>query len=597
MAEIEGIAIDLTLPDEGVALAEVQVDATGVDAAVDVQAAMHAVARAQRASRIELLQRHGLSLQNHVLHDNGPLSADLLGALRIAMLSGAELRELSPDVDPRRNVISEESERLACEALRAILGGLDESVVGVGQQHVVEHCLRAVDEIESGLGRRAGSASRKRSQAEIVDEAVEEERRCLVRDLARVRHQQRALAKEEQRLQTKLLQFPSHPSSSTAMSASTCANDSSDAADKLLQVPWEVAAGSTDELLRELGLEKRYGKVFQQEGLLHAQQLLGLGLATEPSMPQALQRLGVASEDAEAIAKLVASPRPCGTSGGAWNERFLSAVRPAHDAHMGCENMGPLLYSLCRFIKPRNVLEVGAGYTSLWLLQALADNEEEMRRCRQSIQADGYLVSGSEWLLPWVSGQQSSREETKPDLGTERDEVNCEELPAVLHCVDDLSHEATTAHTVRAIAAHLGTGCYFKLHEVDAFEFAGQWQKLNGGKQVQLDLLWLDFGAGVSGRLDEFLEAWWPRLRPGGFLLIHSTLTNTLTRHWLEGMRTRSKRARDVEVEPSGDPCCGDDIETLSLLEPHKWYQNSVSLFQRRPCVPKWGEPVHTTFP
>ena len=29
-----------------------------------------------------------------------------------------------------------------------------------------------------------------------------------------------------------------------------------------------------------------------------------------------------------------------------------------------------MLYALVKFIKPGRVLEVGAGYTSLWLLQA-----------------------------------------------------------------------------------------------------------------------------------------------------------------------------------------------------------------------------------
>jgi hypothetical protein len=34
-------------------------------------------------------------------------------------------------------------------------------------------------------------------------------------------------------------------------------------------------------------------------------------------------------------------------------------------------------YSLVRFHKPRRVLEVGAGYTTLFILQALRDNEAE----------------------------------------------------------------------------------------------------------------------------------------------------------------------------------------------------------------------------
>ena len=50
--------------------------------------------------------------------------------------------------------------------------------------------------------------------------------------------------------------------------------------------------------------------------------------------------------------------------------------------HMGAENLGPLLYTLVRFIKPQSVLEVGAGYTTLFLLQALRS------------------VSKPEWLTP-----------------------------------------------------------------------------------------------------------------------------------------------------------------------------------------------------
>eukprot|EP01044_Picomonas_judraskeda_P003484 COSAG03_NODE_287_length_9368_cov_412.210594_2_plen_934_part_00 len=48
--------------------------------------------------------------------------------------------------------------------------------------------------------------------------------------------------------------------------------------------------------------------------------------------------------------------------GGIYDQEFLAAVQPLYDLHMGVENMGPLLYSLIRFHKPRHVLEVGAGY-------------------------------------------------------------------------------------------------------------------------------------------------------------------------------------------------------------------------------------------
>lgn len=54
-----------------------------------------------------------------------------------------------------------------------------------------------------------------------------------------------------------------------------------------------------------------------------------------------------------------------------YNPAFIEAIEPLYDMHMGAENMGPMLYSLVRFTKPTTVLEVGAGYTSIFLLQVI----------------------------------------------------------------------------------------------------------------------------------------------------------------------------------------------------------------------------------
>ena len=56
------------------------------------------------------------------------------------------------------------------------------------------------------------------------------------------------------------------------------------------------------------------------------------------------------------------------------DQEFLAVAQKAYSSTMGTENMAPLLYSLARFTRPRNVLEIGAGYTTLFLLQAMADN-------------------------------------------------------------------------------------------------------------------------------------------------------------------------------------------------------------------------------
>ena len=93
---------------------------------------------------------------------------------------------------------------------------------------------------------------------------------------------------------------------------------------------------------------------------------------------------------------------------------------------------------------------------------------------------------------------------------------------------------------------------------------------------------------------------------------MHSTLTNALTRRWLEAMRARQRPHVPPHVlagapQPGGDggpgetssgppSPLGDEFVELSLFEPHKKYQNAFSIFQRRPQA--WqGEPLHTMYP
>jgi hypothetical protein len=56
---------------------------------------------------------------------------------------------------------------------------------------------------------------------------------------------------------------------------------------------------------------------------------------------------------------------------------FDDAVGPLADPGMGTENVGPLLYARVRMRRPRNVLAVGLGSSTLCILQALADNAAE----------------------------------------------------------------------------------------------------------------------------------------------------------------------------------------------------------------------------
>ena len=217
--------------------------------------------------------------------------------------------------------------------------------------------------------------------------------------------------------------------------------------------PWEQAAGTISDLLHEVELASLYLDTFEEYDYSRVGQLTQLG---REGCDAALQELGITRDHRDRITNLAFSKRPLGTCGSCFSDHFLSAIRPAFASTMGCENMGILLYALCRFLKPQGVLEVGAGVTSLWLLQALRDNHEELG-CRAAAQKEdwkGYRVGslpGAEWMV---------EEELEPRAAT---------VP-ILHCVDRISHGHTTAHKVATAADELGLSAHLKFHEVDGYE-------------------------------------------------------------------------------------------------------------------------------
>jgi len=256
---------------------------------------------------------------------------------------------------------------------------------------------------------------------------------------------------------------------------------------------------------------------------------------------------------------------PQGSYGGIYNEDFLKIVKPLYDSHMGTENMAPLLYSLVRFVKPRHILEIGAGYTSIFLLQALKDNMLEMKKFKK-------LSDVGKCTIPLNSTVEIDQ--------CVEDEVEKRSEAGILHTVDDLSHPGETASKVQAAAKKLGSRQHLQLHIKDAWGFS---QEMDS--DVMLDMIWLDFGAG--SRLEEFFDKWWPRLNPnGGLLMVHSSLTNAATRQFL------------VNYQASDDSESKDrlgEFDLWGLLEPHKKYQNSFSVFQKRNNA--YMEPIYSLGP
>ena len=168
-----------------------------------------------------------------------------------------------------------------------------------------------------------------------------------------------------------------------------------------------------------------------------------------------------------------------------YSEDWTEATRCLYDEGMGCENMGPMLYQIVRFTKARKILEVGAGFTTIFLLQALNDNMREVDRVQRR------LRERSEWpRLNWIV----------------EDYVNRNFNFGVLRSIDNLDHDKTTAHLTQEVAERLGLSDHLELVNEDAFEY-GERLAAEGEEDGELDLLWVDFGDG--DHLERFFASFW----------------------------------------------------------------------------------------
>ncbi|NKB20848.1 MAG: hypothetical protein GKS01_10150 [Alphaproteobacteria bacterium] len=218
-----------------------------------------------------------------------------------------------------------------------------------------------------------------------------------------------------------------------------------------------------------------------------------------------------------------------------YTEEFLEKVAPLYNEQMGTENMAPLLHSLINFHRPQRLLEVGAGYTTPFIAQALRDVVDA--RAQEATDPDNPNHVAEHYAVPYA--------------------------PKLL-CIDNHTLPSSTSAKVQALMGEMGLDDLVDFVEADITEYSEQIDQ----SFLPLDFVWFDCGALKEYFL--FFNNFWRFVNPkGGLLLMHSTLTNLEISTFIKSIKL---------LQATSD---FNNIEILSLLEPHKKAQSSVTMFRR----------------
>lgn len=237
---------------------------------------------------------------------------------------------------------------------------------------------------------------------------------------------------------------------------------------------------------------------------------------------------------------------------------FYKAVEPLYYPGMGTEHVAPLLYSLVRMTRPRSVLEVGLGYTTPFLAQALMDNAREFATDRHILANPG--------------------EDDERRLVLAEEYFHSDYLP-MHHAIDDFSDESSSGKEALQVIEALDLRSMVQVHEGD---FRGLSQQMSQSA-FPLDFVWFDCG-GLPEYVD-FIEEYWRLISPDhGVLLLHFTYSRlSFVRDGVQHVALMCGPVANEIKRQQMHAGVDAGFEVLSLVEPHKRRQGSVTMIRKLP--------------
>jgi len=246
-----------------------------------------------------------------------------------------------------------------------------------------------------------------------------------------------------------------------------------------------------------------------------------------------------------------------------YNEELKNAL-DENFSNIVTENVGPFIYSTIKTIRPKKILEIGAGYTSIFFAKALKEIEEEDS-------FDLQLLKDQKSDPKWERRQRLLNKNYQ--FGSD----------SKLIIVDNFSKEKhDTARPVDNAIKKLHLNKYIDFVEADGMDL----QKINEmiSNNLPLDFVFLDFGAGAA--LPILFKFYFEKINSfGGYIMVHSTLTNAMHRLWLAELKLKYSNDSSVEI--------------MSFLEPNKIMQNSFTLIKKNieTETGQFNPPIYTAQP
>ena len=191
------------------------------------------------------------------------------------------------------------------------------------------------------------------------------------------------------------------------------------------------------------------------------------------------------------------------------------------------ENASLILYSLIRSCRPHKILEIGVGYSTLFIAKAISDIQEETYEYLNNTQLtpNAFDYMGTNYNPQFYSIDNYAAPE------------------AVTNVIDVLTKE--------------GLNNKIQFLNIDLWDFI----KINDEKH---DLIWLDVGNGEEYM--ELFDTFYDRLESGGLLIMHNTTASLWGNLFLSEIKNKKNN---------------NNFEMINIIEPHKNTQSSMTVFRK----------------